>query len=301
MITKRNDTLIDFKGKPSRLMLFSFLTYTVSALAGLLILALHAKPNSKIEFYFYIDFCTSIAIAWFLSKSFRTQPYERYVGLFRCGLFIIFNCLLVILVSVLGFLSSHYALTIVSLLFIPAILLIIVSFNEFVSFVNFNYKSAVSVSLTDELTGLPNRRALNFTLRDMEKQAGTVCILDIDHFKRINDSYGHEVGDKVLIAVGLALNEFRNDNVSVSRSGGEEFCIIIKNNINARELITQVKKALTISYNNDIQITVSVGVSTKNRYENFTSAMIYADEALYRAKREGRNCIVCADDGSIER
>jgi len=301
MITKRNDTLIDFKGKPSRLMFFSFLTYTALAILGILILAFYAKPYSKIEFYFYIDFFTSMAIAWFLSKSLRTQPYERYVGFFRCGLFIIFNCLLVILVSGLGFLASHYALIIVSLLFIPAILLIIVSFNEFVSFVNFNYKSAVSLSLTDELTGLPNRRALNFTLRDMEKQAGTVCILDIDHFKRINDSYGHEMGDKVLIAVGLALNEFRNDNVSISRSGGEEFCIIINDKINAKELITRIKKVLTIAYNKDINITISAGVSSKNRNENFTSAMIYADEALYRAKREGRNCIVYADDGSIER
>lgn len=301
MTTKSNDTLIDFKGKPSRLMFFSFVIYTALTLLGISILAFYAKPYSKIEFYFYIDFFTSIAIAWFLSKSLRTQPYERYVGFFRCGLFIIFNCLLVILVSGLGLLASQYALIIVSMLFIPAILLIIVSFNEFVSFVNFNYKSAVSLSLTDELTGLPNRRALNFTLRDMEKQAGTVCILDIDHFKRINDSYGHEMGDKVLIAVGLALNEFRDDNVSVSRSGGEEFCIIIKDNINAKELITRIKKVLTITYNKDINITISAGVSSKNRNENFTSAMIYADEALYRAKREGRNCIVYADNGSIER
>lgn len=301
MTTKKNDTLIDFKGKPSRFMLFSFLTYTILALTGILALAFYTKPYSKIEFYFYIDFCTSMAIAWFLYKSFRTQPHERYVVLFRCGLFIIFNCLLVILASVLGFISSHYALTIVSVLFIPAILLIIVSFNEFVSFVNFNYKSAVSLSLTDELTGLPNRRALNFTLRDMEKQAGTICILDIDHFKRINDAYGHAMGDKVLMAVGLALNEFRNDSVSISRSGGEEFCIIIKDNINAKEIIRRIKKVLTIAYNKDINITISAGVSSKNRNENFTSAMIYADEALYRAKREGRNCIVYADDGSIER
>ena len=301
MITKKNDTLIDFKGKPNRLVFFSFLVYTVLALAVIGVLAFNAKPYSEIEFYFYIDFATSIAIAWFLSKSLRTQPYERYVGFFRCGLFIIFNCLLVILISGLDFLASQLALVIVSVLFIPAILLIIVSFNEFVSFVNFNYKSAVSLSLTDELTGLPNRRALNFTLRDMEKQAGTVCILDIDHFKRINDSHGHETGDKVLIAIGLALSEFANESVSVSRSGGEEFCIIMKDSINAKELVTKIKKAITMDYNKDIRITISAGVSTKSRYENFTSAMIYADEALCRAKREGRNCIVYADDGSVER
>lgn len=301
MISKRNDILIDFKGKPSRLIFFSFLTYTVLSLLGVIFLALRTHPYSQIGLYFYIDFLTAIMIAWFLSKSLRTQPYERYVGFFRGGLFILFNCLLVILAAGLDLLSAQHALITVSVLFIPAMLLIIVSFNEFVSFVNFNYKSAVSLSLTDELTGLPNRRALNFTLRDMEKQAGTVCILDIDHFKRINDSYGHETGDKVLIAVGLALSEFKNDNVSISRSGGEEFCIIIKDNLNAKMLISQIKKALTIDYNKDISITISAGVATKNRYENFTSAMIYADEALYRAKREGRDCIVFADTGTIER
>lgn len=300
MIAKKNDTLIDFQGRPNRLVYLSFVAYTLLALLGISILALNNYPYSKIEFFFYIDFATSIAIAWFLSKSLRTQPYGRYVGFFRCGLFIIFNCLLVILASGLGLLAFKHALIIVSLLFIPAIFLIIVSFNQFVSFVNQNYKSAVDVSLTDELTGLPNRRALNFTLREMEKQAGTVCIIDIDHFKRINDSYGHETGDKVLIAVGLALGQFINDNVHISRSGGEEFCVVIKDNIDAKALISQIKNRLTIDYNKDIKIRVSAGVSTKNRYESFTSAMIDADEALYRAKREGRNCVVYAD-GSIQR
>lgn len=296
MIAKKNDILINFQGKPNRLVYISFVAYTLLSLLVIVVLALNSHPYSNIEFFFYIDFATSIAIAWFLSKSLRTQPYGKYVGFFRCGLFIIFNCLLVILVSGLGLLAFKYALIIVSLLFIPSIFLIILSFNQFVSFVNDNYKSAINVSLTDELTGLPNRRALNFTLRDMEKQSGTVCIIDIDHFKRINDSYGHEIGDKVLIAVGLALSEFINDNVCISRSGGEEFCVIIRDNIDAKALITQIKNRLTIDYNKDIKITVSAGVSTKNRYENFTSAMIDADEALYRAKREGRNCIVYADE-----
>lgn len=220
MNMKNNDTLIDFKGKPGRLLYFSFLTYTLLTLAGIIVLAAATTALSDIESYFYIDFITAVMIAWFLSKSLRTQPYERYVALFRTGLFIIFNCLLVILLTGLDILSARCSLVIVSVVFIPAILLIITSFNEFISFINFNYKSAVNLSLTDELTGLPNRRALNFTLRELEKKAATVCILDIDHFKRINDSFGHKMGDKVLISVGLALSEFRDENVSVARSGG---------------------------------------------------------------------------------
>ncbi len=299
MNINKNGTLIDFKGKPKKVILYSFLTYICITLLFIIFCACK-KPLTHIKLYFYINIITAVVIAWFLSKSLRTQPYERYVAIFRIGLFTIYNCLLIILLAGLGVIAEIHAIVIVSILFIPAILLIIISFNDFISFVNFNYQSAVKLSLTDELTGLPNRRSLNFTLRELDKKLATICLLDIDHFKKINDTFGHEIGDQVLVFVGLALKQFANENISISRSGGEEFCIIINGEVDAKKTISDIKQAMTFDYNPEIKITFSIGVATKHQNENFSSAMISADEALYRAKREGRNCIVVADDGGDE-
>lgn len=86
--------------------------------------------------------------------------------------------------------------------------MIIYSFNKFISYVNHNYKTVISESLTDELTGLPNMRHLNIKLRELENKSGTICIADIDHFKKINDTYGHVAGDKVLRNIGLRMSSF---------------------------------------------------------------------------------------------
>lgn len=246
----------------------------------------------SLRLYFYVDFLTAALITWSLAWSFRTQPLERYVILFRIGLFIFFNAQVVILTAGLKLITTNNAILTVSLLLIPAMGLIIVSFNDFVRFINRSYKSAVDLSLTDELTGLPNRRCLNLTLREFDKKAGTICVIDIDHFKKINDRFGHETGDKVLIAVGLILSEFIDDNVFVARTGGEEFCVIISGHGDSVDTIGKLKDALTFDYSAKIAITISIGVGYKRRNENFTTAMISADEALYHAKRSGRDCIV---------
>lgn len=108
------------------------------------------------------------------------------------------------------------------------------------------------------------------------------------------------MGDKVLISsVWRSVSSETKTFLSPGR--GEEFCLIIKDNVDANQVISRVKKSLSIDYNNDIKITISAGVASKGRNENFTSALIYADEALYRAKREGRDCIVFADNGTIQR
>lgn len=292
---KDEHLLIGFQGTPQRSVYFSFIGYALVTLCTAAILAFNSQHLSNLRPYFYIVYCTAILIAWFLAKSFRTQPYEKYVTFFRVGLFILFNCQLVVLAAGLELLAVNLVTLIVSVLFVPAMVLVILAFNDFISFVNNNYKSAVDLSLTDELTGLPNRRALNFTFRELEKKAATVGIIDIDHFKRINDTFGHETGDKVLTAIGLTLNQFIDQDLLVSRSGGEEFCIIMSENVEVSARFQEIVDALTMDYNQDIRITVSAGVAVKRRTDNFTLAMIAADEALYRAKREGRNRVIYSE------
>lgn len=185
---------------------------------------------------------------------------------------------------------------IAAVLYMPAILLIVFSFNKFIKYVNYSYESVVSMSFTDELTGLPNRRHLNSKLREMEGREGIICIADIDHYKKINDTYGHEMGDNVLRKTGIILRGFTSEEVFISRSGGEEFVIVVFDTLSAEGTIKKIKTSLTDVCNGSIQVTLSIGVASKRSAEPPTSAIKAADEALYRAKRAGRNCIIHAPE-----
>jgi len=291
---EKRDSLIRFHGKPDLRLYVSFILYAVVILGSAIVLAVVGHNQARLKVYFYVDLCTALMLAWFIAKSFRTQPLEKHVTAFRTGLFVLFNALGVVLAGCVRLIAPDIAILAASLLLIPAMFLIILSFNHFIAYINTSYKSVVDLSLSDELTGLPNRRYLNLIFRELDKKSGTLCILDIDHFKRINDTFGHETGDKVLTTIGLILDDFINDDIFIARSGGEEFCIIMSDRVDAEKTLEAIKAALTIAYSHDIKITVSAGMTGKRRNEHFTLAMIAADEALYRAKRSGRNCIVYA-------
>lgn len=290
----QHDTLIKFQGKPDRRFYCAFLSYAVLLLSGALYFALGSTHHAGQKVYFYVDFCTAAMLVWFIEKSFRTQPLEKHVTAFRGGLFVLFNALIIIMAGALNILSLDNALFISSLLLVPAMMLIILSFNHFIKYINVNYKSVVDLSLTDELTGLPNRRFLNMKLREWEKKPGTVCIADIDHFKRINDTFGHETGDKVLTNLGLILSAFISESVFIARSGGEEFCMLLSEPEETERVVHAIKAAMTLAYNEDINVTISAGVAYKRKHDSFTQVMIDADEALYRAKLSGRDRIVVA-------
>ena len=290
----KQDFLIGFAGKPNRLYHVSFLTYAVIVLCGAAMLALTGHNNAVSKPYVYVVFFTALMLTLFIEKSFRTQPLEKHVTAFRLGLFLLLNALFVMLAGGLELFLLDHAILVSSLLFVPSLVMIITACNYFITYINVSYKSAVDLSLNDELTGLPNRRYLNLILRELENKAGTVCALDIDHFKRINDTFGHETGDKVLTTLGLILNNFISNDIFIARSGGEEFCLVLSDRIDPDATIGAIKAALTVPYNQDISITISAGVAHKRRSEPCSQALIAADDALYRAKRAGRDCIVTA-------
>lgn len=211
--------------------------------------------------------------------------------MFRISLFLLLNSSLASMAGGLNLIERDIASMIAALLYVPAILMIICSFNKFISHVNHNYKFAVSQSLTDELTGLPNRRHLNIKLRDLENMSGTICIADIDHFKKINDTYGHVAGDKVLRNIGLRMSTFVNDKVFISRSGGEEFAIVIFDKACANEIIDNIKTSISDGSCENIRATLSFGVAIKNENDSSATIIAAADDALYRAKKAGRDCI----------
>ena len=165
----------------------------------------------------------------------------------------------------------------------------------------FHYQKAADY---DFLTGLYNRRYLDKSLFSneitTEKYHGNlgVIFIDIDHFKKVNDFYGHDAGDEVLRKVGDCLVNNVNKDEVVFRYGGEEFMIILPN-ISKESLIYKVNnllyalKNLNIYYCEEkIKITVSIGCSILNKNYKSNSigeAIKIADNALYQAKKQGRN------------
>lgn len=153
---------------------------------------------------------------------------------------------------------------------------------------------------TDPLTGLRNRRGLDLavTLWQAEKRAFSVIALDIDHFKRINDSYGHAVGDETLQALAELMRNCSRDNDVICRSGGEEFFMLLPStNPEAAARVAERLRKLVEDTAFDVvgHMTVSMGVASWPLHSN-NAAQVFevADEQLYQAKQSGRNCISVA-------
>lgn len=153
----------------------------------------------------------------------------------------------------------------------------------------------------DELTKLFNRAGLDDWRKSSEKLLKTstsnysVIYLDIDHFKNINDNYGHPVGDRVLqqFADVLKRSCFSESNFAV-RLGGEEFMIVCsKDKYNAEKIAKMVQlKMKEIQWEHNEKVTCSIGIADIQKEEGLRSAMKLADLAMYEAKKSGRNKIV---------
>ena len=162
-------------------------------------------------------------------------------------------------------------------------------------------------AMTDLLTGLPNRRAgmgalaKAWAAADRFQEPISVLVLDIDHFKRVNDTHGHAVGDKVLAAVAQEIHRAARKNDSVCRMGGEEFLMICQNTdlkaaLLAADRLRRTIEAMKIEAGGaQIRSSVSIGVATREPRMADSDALVNAaDRALYRAKETGRNrsCII---------
>ncbi|MCU1489349.1 MAG: Diguanylate cyclase protein [Acidimicrobiaceae bacterium] len=159
---------------------------------------------------------------------------------------------------------------------------------------------------TDGLTGLPNKRAATDTLKRMFAQASrigsplTLVLLDLDHFKQINDQRGHAVGDQVLAHVGAALKVALRAGDFAGRNGGEEFCLILPDTdvASGYEIAQRVRTAIAdITLPGvDVTITASLGVASYPEHASTLERLErLADAALYLAKRSGRNRSEIAD------
>ncbi|MGH6893019.1 MAG: GGDEF domain-containing protein [Dongiaceae bacterium] len=164
-------------------------------------------------------------------------------------------------------------------------------------------------ALTDGLTGVANRRCFDLKLVEQSKAAlkagSDLCLvlIDIDHFKRFNDTYGHKVGDQVLKVVGFQLKAAAGADEVPARYGGEEFALILPNCSldQAAQRADQLRQNLASQYlrnkntgENFGQVTVSVGVALYRANEPLEDFVARADSALYEAKHKGRNRVISA-------
>lgn len=160
---------------------------------------------------------------------------------------------------------------------------------------------------TDPLTGIGNRKHLNVRLRDeigKAKESGKelcLLLLDVDHFKKFNDSYGHDIGDHVLKVVARTIKNGIKGRDICARYGGEEFCVALPETElrNAMMVAEKLRMKLAESNLSDRgtgrsygSVTVSIGVSVYRKNESPAELFRRADAALYRAKESGRNKVV---------
>ncbi|MEP0391232.1 MAG: diguanylate cyclase [Erythrobacter sp.] len=159
----------------------------------------------------------------------------------------------------------------------------------------------------DPLTALHNRAAFEDVMRTllpkahMENTPVSLVVADIDHFKQVNDIWGHQSGDRAIASFGKLINEMIRGCDTAGRVGGEEFCIAVWNcpNEPAERLAERIRQAFAqVSHeglNCDIRLTASFGVATQVADENYERLFARADEALYEAKSRGRNRVENAE------
>ncbi|NRA56096.1 MAG: GGDEF domain-containing protein [Gammaproteobacteria bacterium] len=161
-------------------------------------------------------------------------------------------------------------------------------------------------STVDPLTGLINRRVLMRQLEQVsnlksEKASNySVLMCDLDHFKRINDGYGHMIGDKVLVLFAQILKTQLRQLDIISRVGGEEFFVVMPN-INEQQGVEIAERIASVTRNalvesidgQKVKVTVSIGVTQYRQGESISSVFNRADQLLYRAKTSGRDSVMC--------
>jgi diguanylate cyclase (GGDEF)-like protein len=165
-------------------------------------------------------------------------------------------------------------------------------------------KILISMASTDELTGLMNRREINLRAPELINQAkrykNTISLLmvDIDHFKEINDSFGHVQGDKLLNELGLRLQTFGRQTDLIARFGGEEFIILLPDTDKAgtKLFAAQLHELMSEIKINNTSVTISIGVTISDGSLNLDNLTKQADNALYMAKSTGRNRTVFYQD-----
>jgi two-component system, cell cycle response regulator len=168
-----------------------------------------------------------------------------------------------------------------------------------------NAQMSIEMAITDALTGLHNRRYMENHIGTLVEQAVvrgkplTVLVLDIDYFKSINDTHGHDPGDEVLREFALRIRKSIRGIDLACRDGGEEFVVMRETDVGVATMVAERLRRRIASEPfaiqrgaRAVQVTISIGIAGVTEGESAASATKRADQPLYRAKRDGRNRVV---------
>lgn len=158
-------------------------------------------------------------------------------------------------------------------------------------------EALTDAALRDGLTGLGNRRHADALLASLAP-GDAVVVIDIDHFKLVNDAHGHAAGDHVLVALGRFLRDNLRRSDDVARLGGEEFLVVLRDEADARATAQRLVEAWRQLGQ---PATISAGVDTHEAGRGVSETLVRADQALYRAKGDGRDRAVAAAPGAAPR
>ena len=170
------------------------------------------------------------------------------------------------------------------------------------------YQRALQAAKIDTLTGANNRAAMSETLdREVDlahrhESAMSVIMFDLDHFKQINDNYGHSAGDDVLKECVECVNQALRGTDMLFRYGGEEFLVMLPGvDVDGAALAAErvrniIEKHVFVSRQSTIPVTASIGAATLTMQDTAATIVDRADSALYSAKNAGRNCVVSSED-----
>jgi diguanylate cyclase (GGDEF)-like protein len=150
------------------------------------------------------------------------------------------------------------------------------------------------LAMYDSLTDLPNRHYFMEKLSEalQYEESVSLMFIDLDGFKRVNDTFGHETGDHLLKEVAAQLNRFVNDSTFASRLGGDEFIVIIEemDKKELMELAVDILRVLQLKVD-DLMISVSIGIAFSSQGDTPSSLLKRADTAMYQVKLTGKNAV----------
>lgn len=263
------------------------------------------KAKTKISNFIALAFSLSIVATIYFAREVDFVyliTYPTTIAVYSASNYRYRLLILILSVAAIGIILST-VLSTYSLVVFLAIYVLVLSFTHLFSMrIKVDNSTLAKLALKDALTGLQNRRSLELDMGETEiiEKIQSVIFLDIDHFKNINDRYGHVFGDEVLKAIASAIKSSINKNDKAYRYGGEEFIIVTQGKESSEATCLKIKSAIekihlmteTYGEKNTVTFTASIGLASKEEGKTLHQLVKDADNAMYHAKEIGRNRIV---------
>lgn len=284
---------------------------TVVAVLAIDVIAIQKKKRPPIPFSFLL-----VPMAASIALSLKQQGFYGALWTYPAVLFCYFvlprraanigSLVLSLLAAVMAYIYVGPEIT---LRFVVTLALSIVIVNIILNIIGQLQKDLVGQALTDPLTGAFNRRQMDASLAEaMERRhrtgaPATLLMIDIDHFKKVNDDFGHHVGDTVLKGMVTLIKNRARKLDRLFRVGGEEFVLLLPDTraSTATKQADVIRKLMSEAQLIERPVTISIGVAEYWPEQTQEAWMQVADDALYQAKDQGRNRVVCgsADSDAI--